>query len=65
MNQTVFCVTPSAWAISQEETPFLALTIIHTHGNHFSSGNGLASKIVPDLIENRCRHDAHRQRLTV
>ena len=40
MNHAVFCVTPSVRCNSQELTPFLQLTSIHTAVIHLSSPSG-------------------------
>lgn len=59
MNHAVFCVTSSARAISYDETPFLQLATIQTTRNHFPSGSGESSKIVPTRTENCFLHALH------
>ena len=49
MNHAVFCVTPSARAISWLLMPFFAFAINHTHGNHLSRPSAESSKMVPVL----------------
>src|SRR5438309_7910 len=61
MNHAVFCVTPSARAISHELIPFLLFTAIHSAGSHFESGIGLSSKTVPTLAENCLSQSRHFQ----
>src|SRR4051812_31297776 len=56
MNHADFCVTPIARASSHELMPFLALVMLQTATNHFCSGRGLSSKIVPTFTENCFRH---------
>lgn len=51
-NQAVFCVTPSARAISQLLMPFLQLTTSHIATSHLSKPIGESSMIVPTFAEN-------------
>jgi hypothetical protein len=51
-NHADFWVMPSERAISWEETPFLALAMIHIAASHLSSGMAESSKMLPTLTEN-------------
>ena len=59
MNHAVFCVTPMSRASWVLATPFLCDVMSQIAMNHFRSGTLLSSKMVPTLIENRCRQSPH------
>ena len=59
MNQAVFWVTPKSFANWVLAIPFLWDVMNQTASIHVRSGSFVSSKMVPTLIENRWRQEAH------
>ena len=59
MNHAVFCVTWISRASCALAMPFLCDVISQIAANHFRSGILVSWKIVPTLIEKRCRQSPH------